>query len=65
MVLQGILSKENADGTVETDEKEMLYKIFEFSDLRIRDILKHRSFIASIPETASYVVKLNKFTSSG
>ena len=63
--LKTLIDFGSEDGTVETDEKEMLYKIFEFSDLRIRDILKHRSFIASIPETASYVETLNKFTSSG
>ena len=36
------------EGTLESGEKEMLFKIFEFTDLRVRDILRHRSFVKSI-----------------
>ena len=32
----------------------MLYKIFEFTDLRIRDITRHRSFVQGIPSDASF-----------
>lgn len=42
------------EGTLETSEKKMLYNIFEFTDLHIRDIMRHRSYVRFVPIDASY-----------
>ena len=55
----------NAEGTLENNEKDMLYKIFEFTDLRIRDIARHRSFVCSIPSDATYNEAVEVFCKSG
>ena len=52
--LKTLIAVGNAEGTLENDEKDMLYKIFEFTDLRVRDITRHRSFVQGIPTDASY-----------
>ena len=53
------------EGTLESGEKEMLYKIFEFTDLRVRDILKHRAFVKAVDEKATYEETLSVFIESG
>ncbi len=52
--LKTLIELGNAEGTLENDEKDMLYKIFEFTDLRVRDITRHRSFVQGIPCDASH-----------
>ena len=42
------------EGTLERSEKKMLYNIFEFTDLHIRDIMRHRSLVRTVNVTASY-----------
>lgn len=52
--LKTLIALGNAEGTLENDEKDMLYKIFEFTDLKVRDITRHRSFVQGIPSNASH-----------
>ncbi|MBQ9631005.1 MAG: HlyC/CorC family transporter [Treponema sp.] len=42
-----------SEGTLEENEQKMLHKIFQFSDLRAHDIMKHRSFIHAISVNSS------------
>lgn len=53
------------EGTLENGEKDMLYKIFELSDLRVNDIMKHRALITAMPYNSSYADILSKFIESG
>lgn len=53
------------EGTLEENEKEMLDRIFEFSDLHVHDILKHRSMVVSINADADYEEVINTFSASG
>ncbi|WP_287280926.1 hemolysin family protein [Treponema sp.] len=53
------------EGTLETDQKRMLDRIFEFSDLTVHGIMKHRSLIkyVNIENTLEEVIKV--FADSG
>ncbi len=53
------------EGTLETDEKDMLDRIFEFSDLQTKDIMRHRSFIRYVGSVYSYEETLKAFAESG
>ncbi len=54
----------NSEGTLESGEKEMLHNIFEFSDLRVRDIMRHRSLVRGISLDANYEQVIAEFTAS-
>ncbi len=41
------------EGTIEKNERTMLYRLFEFADLHVHDIMKHRSYINAVPEKAT------------
>ena len=53
------------EGTLESSEKKMLYKIFDFTDLHIKDIMRHRSLVQFIPIDASYDEIVKIFALSG
>lgn len=63
--LKMLLDVGKKEGTLEEDEKKMLDRIFEFSDLQVRGIMRHRSFIkyVKIDDTIDEVIKT--FASSG
>lgn len=63
--LKTLIALGNAEGTLENDEKDMLYKIFEFTDLRVKDITRHRSFVKGIPSDASYKEAATFFNKCG
>ena len=63
--LKTLIDVGNEEGTLETGEKDMLFKIFEFADLRIRDIQKHRSLVKYITEDSDYRATVKAFTDSG
>ncbi|HZK20409.1 MAG TPA: hemolysin family protein, partial [Treponemataceae bacterium] len=52
--LKTLIDVGDKEGILEAGEKEMLGKIFKFSDLRTRDLQKHRSLVKSLPITATY-----------
>lgn len=62
--LKTLIDLGDSEGTLETGEKEMLHNIFEFSDLRVRDIMRHRSLVKGIPKDAGYEQVLSAFTAS-
>jgi len=53
------------EGTLEAGEKKMLYKIFDFTDLHIKDIMRHRSLVQFIPIDADYDEVVKIFALSG
>ncbi|MBB5225016.1 hemolysin family protein [Treponema ruminis] len=53
------------EGTLESSEKKMLYKIFDFTDLHIKDIMRHRSLVQFIPIDADYDEVVRIFALSG
>lgn len=63
--LKTLIDVGNQEGTLESHEKSMLKKIFEFTDLRIRDIMKHRSMIAGIEISSDYETTIAKFNKWG
>ncbi|AEE17550.1 hemolysin family protein [Treponema brennaborense] len=63
--LKTLIAVGNAEGTLEKTEKDMLYKIFEFTDLRTRDITRHRSLVKAVSADASYTEAAAVFCSTG
>ncbi|MCM1320902.1 MAG: hemolysin family protein [Bacteroides sp.] len=63
--LKTLIDVGSKEGTLEHSEKEMLYKIFEFSDLRARDIMKHRSLVSSVKISSNYDETVKAFAASG
>ncbi|MCR4822918.1 MAG: hemolysin family protein [Treponema sp.] len=53
------------EGTLESSEKKMLYKIFDFTDLHIKNIMRHRSLVQFIPVNAEYDEIVRIFALSG
>ncbi len=53
------------EGTLEAGESKMLKKIFKFNDLNVHDIMKHRSFVQSVPEDAARQDVVEKFNRTG
>lgn len=52
--LKSLIAVGENEGTLESSEKKMLYKIFEFTDLKVHDIMRHKSQVEFVPEDASY-----------
>ena len=63
--LKSLIEVGENEGTLEHSEKKMLYKIFDFTDLRIHDIMKHRSLVKFIPEDATYEEVADIFKKTG
>ncbi len=53
------------EGILESDETDMLHKIFEFSDLRARDIERSRTLVKMLSSTATYSQTLSVISKSG
>ncbi|NLM01143.1 MAG: HlyC/CorC family transporter [Treponema sp.] len=63
--LKTLIDVGNQEGTLESGEKTMLNKIFEFTDLRTRDIMNHRTSIVAIDEKSTYEETVEAFSNSG
>ena len=63
--LKTLIDVGNKEGTLEAKEKNMLNRIFEFSDLRVRDILKPRILVSALSVDATYEQVVEKFSISG
>lgn len=63
--LKTLIDVGEREGTIETGERNMLYRIFKFSDLLVRDIMRHRSLIRAVPVTASRREVEDEFISAG
>lgn len=63
--LKSLIAVGETEGTLESSEKKMLYKIFEFTDLKVHDIMRHKSNIKFVPEDASYDTIADIFAQTG
>ncbi|HIW37188.1 MAG TPA: hemolysin family protein [Candidatus Treponema faecavium] len=63
--LKTLIEVGSQEGTLEAGESDMLYKIFEFSDLRVRDIVRHRSLVSAVSVQAGYEETVRAFHESG
>ena len=63
--LKSLIAIGAKEGTLESNEKKMLYKIFDFTDLRIKNIMRHRSLVQYIPIDADYEEIVKIFALSG
>ena len=63
--LKSLIAVGENEGTLEHSEKKMLYKIFDFTDLHIHDIMRHRSLVKCVPENASYAEVIKIFEDTG
>lgn len=63
--LKTLIDIGETEGTLEHGESRMLYRIFEFSDLNVHDIMKHRSLIKAIPKEAARKEVVESFRESG
>ncbi|MDO4710447.1 MAG: hemolysin family protein [Peptostreptococcaceae bacterium] len=61
--LRTIVDVSSQEGILEHDEKEMIYNIFEFGDLRIKDVMIQRMDMLSIPLDANYQEVVEMFQS--
>jgi putative hemolysin len=63
--LKALFDLGTQEGTLEHQEKAMLQRIFQFSDLRTVDIMRHRSLVKAVPQDASFDQVIQAFTASG
>lgn len=63
--LKSLIDVGETEGTLERSEKRMLYRIFAFTDLRIRDIMSHRSRVRFVPIDATYAEVVALFAETG
>lgn len=63
--LKSLIKAGEQTGTLEHSEKNMLYKIFDFGDLHVKDLMRHRSLVKFIPEDADYPEVIKIFRETG
>lgn len=61
--LRTIVDVSSKEGILEHDEKEMIYNIFEFGDLRIKDVMVQRMDMLSVSLDAKYQEVIELFQS--
>lgn len=59
--LRTIVDVSSQEGILENEEKEMIYNIFEFGDLRVRDVMIQRMDVLAISKEALYDEVLEVF----
>lgn len=65
--LKTIVDVSEEEGVLEIEEKEMIYNVFEFGDLQVKDIMVQRVDIAALEQEASYeetmeIIKREQFS---
>lgn len=63
--LKTLIEVGDEEGTLEGNEKELLTKIFEFNDMRVRDICRHRSLVKTLDEDSGFEETKKAFIESG
>ncbi|MGI5070702.1 HlyC/CorC family transporter [Treponema pectinovorum] len=63
--LKSLIAVGENEGTLESSEKKMLYRIFNFTDLTVHDIMRHRSHVQFVPENASFSQIVEIFAETG
>ena len=65
--LKTMVGVSEQEGVLENDEKEMIFNVFEFADLQVKDVMVQRVDIVSVDKEASYdevmdVIKNERFS---
>jgi putative hemolysin len=65
--LKTIVDVSEEEGVLEIEEKEMIYNVFEFGDIQVRDVMVQRVDIIALEEASSYedtmdVIKREQFS---
>lgn len=63
--LKALIAIGENEGTLEQDERKMLERIFEFSDLRVHNIMRHRSLVRHIYAADSFENAIKVFEETG
>ena len=63
--LKTLIEVGGSEGTLESDEKRMLSKIFEFTDLHVKDMMKHRSLVRGVMIDSDFDHVITAFKESG
>ncbi len=63
--LRQIINISHTSGTLETDEQQLLHRIFEFSDSEVQDVMIPRNAVSALPFTATLAETLSAFNSLG
>ncbi len=63
--LKTLLALGRIEGTLEADEKAMLDRIFEYSDLQVHDMMRHRSLVCYVDVSDSVDSVVDVFAKSG
>lgn len=62
--LKTIVNVSSEEGVIEDDEKELICNIFEFGELKVKDIMVQRMDIVAVPVTATYAEIVDIFKES-
>lgn len=62
--LKTIVNVSSEEGVIEDDEKELICNIFEFGELKVKDIMVQRMDIVAVPITATYTEIVDIFKES-
>ena len=63
--LKTLIEVGSEEGTLEKQESKLLERLFEFSDLRVKDIMRHRSFVRYVSEKDSLEKVIETFALAG
>lgn len=63
--IKTLISVGETEGTIQTKEGQMLNKIIKFNDLVVSDIMKHRSLVSMVSESATQEEVIAEFLRSG
>jgi CBS domain containing-hemolysin-like protein len=63
--LRQIINISHTSGTLEADEQQLLYRIFEFSDSEVQDVMIPRNAVSALPVTATLEETQYAFNSLG
>lgn len=63
--LRQIINTSHSSGSLETDEKQLLHRIFEFSDSEVKDAMIPRNAVAALPSTATLEETQESFNAHG
>lgn len=63
--LKTLIDVGSQEGTIEKDENTLLNKIIKFNNLKVEDVMKHRSFVSMIEKSANYDEVVKEFFASG
>lgn len=63
--LRQIINISHSSGTLEADERQLLHRVFEFSDSEVQDVMIPRNTVAALPVTATLEETREAFYTNG